>query len=102
MADNDKGPKEALKNAAKDFSIFVTSLSMQALIAMGEVPNPIDNKKEQNLEHAQYVIDTLDMLTEKTKGNLKPDEEKILEDVLYHLRMRYLELSKTPRPEKTS
>jgi len=67
---------------------------MQALISLGEIPNPVDNKKEQNLDHARYTIDTLDMIKKKTKNNLSPEESKVLDDILYSLRMKYLELSK--------
>ncbi|MFH1868710.1 MAG: DUF1844 domain-containing protein [Candidatus Omnitrophota bacterium] len=86
---------DAYKDAGKDFSIFVTGLSMQTLVSMGEIPNPLnDNKKEKNLDQARYMIDTLDMIKEKTKGNLKPDEEKLLEGILYELRMKYLDLTR--------
>ena len=94
MENNKKDIEEALKNAGGDFTFFITSLSMQALISLGEIPNPVDNKKEQNLDHARYAIDTLDMIKKKTKNNLSPEEGKVLDDILYSLRMKYLELSK--------
>ena len=94
MENNKKDIEEALKNAGGDFTFFITGLSMQALISLGEIPNPVDNKKEQNLDHARYAIDTLDMIKKKTKNNLSPEEGKVLDDILYSLRMKYLELSK--------
>ena len=93
MEEKDKKVDEALKNAGGDFSIFITGLSMQALVLLGEIPNPADNKKERNLDQAKYMIDTLDMLKEKTKGNLSSDEDRLLDDTLYGLRMKYLELT---------
>ncbi len=73
-----------------DFTFFVTTLSLQAAIDLGQVPNPVTNKKEENLVQAKFIIDTLDMLKDKTKGNLKEDEAKFLENILYELRMQYI------------
>jgi coproporphyrinogen III oxidase-like Fe-S oxidoreductase len=78
-----------------DFTFFITTLSVQASIDLGQVPNPATNKKEENLPQAKFLIDTLGMLKEKTKGNLTPEETKFLENVLYELRMQYI--SKTER-----
>lgn len=94
MEEEDKKIDEALKQAGGDFAVFITGLSMQALVSLGEIPSPLNNKKEQNLNQAKYIIDTLGMIKEKTKGNLTPDEEKILDNILYELRMKYLELNK--------
>jgi len=73
-----------------DFSFFVTTLSLQASIDLGGVLNPATNKKEENLTQAKFLIDTLAMLKEKTKGNLTPEETNFLENVLYELRMQYI------------
>jgi len=73
------------------FKIFISSLSMQAMIAMGKLQNPVTNKTEKNMDQAKYLIDTLGILKEKTKGNLNKDEETILEDSLFNLRMTYVE-----------
>ena len=73
-----------------DFSFFVTTLSLQASIDLGQVPNPVTNKKEENLVQAKFLIDTLGMLKEKTKGNLTPEEANFMENVLYELRMQYI------------
>jgi len=78
-----------------DFSFFVTTLSLQASIDLGEVPNPVTNKKEENLVQAKFLIDTLGMLKEKTKGNLTPEESNFMENILYELRTQYI--SKTQR-----
>ncbi len=74
------------------FSTFILSLNTAALIHLGELPNPETNEKSVNLALARHTIDTLDMLREKTKGNLTHDEERLLESVLYELRMRYIKL----------
>lgn len=72
------------------FEEFLSSLSMQAMVALGEVPHPSTRQPEPNLEQARYLIDVLGLLQEKTKGNLGPEEKKLLEGLLYELRMKYL------------
>lgn len=92
--------KEELKKEGKfvppeaDFSFFVTTLSLQASIALGQIPNPATNKKEEDLNQAKFLIDTLGMLEEKTKGNLNSEEAQLLENLLYELRMQYVNKSK--------
>jgi len=73
-----------------DFTNFVLSLSTSALIQLGEIQDPFTQKLAKNLPLAKQTIDLIGMLNEKTKGNLSPDEEKVLEYVLYDLRMRYV------------
>ncbi len=73
-----------------DFNFFVTTLAIQASIFMGEMPNPATNKKEEDLPQAKFIIDTLGMLKEKTKGNLSQEETNLIENVLYELRMQYI------------
>ena len=80
-----------------DFSFFVTTLSLQASIDLGQVPNPVTNKKEEDLVQAKFIIDTLGMLKEKTQGNLTPGETNFMENVLYELRMQYI--AKTKKEE---
>ncbi|MBU4305189.1 MAG: DUF1844 domain-containing protein [Candidatus Omnitrophica bacterium] len=72
------------------FSVFISSLAMQALIALGEIENPITNKKETEPEQAKYLIDTISMIQEKTKNNLTEEEAKIIDQILYELRMKYV------------
>lgn len=72
------------------FDVFLSGLAMEAFVAMGDMPHPVTRKHAVNLVHAKYIIDLLGLLEEKTKGNLSADEEKLLTDALYQLRMRYL------------
>ena len=69
---------------------FLLSLSTSILIQLGEVQDPMTNQIEKDLSNAKQTIDLLGMLREKTKGNLTPDEEKLFENLLYDLRMRYV------------
>lgn len=73
-----------------DFSSFIFSLSSSALLHLGEIPDPISHKSEKSLPLAKQTIDILAMLQEKTQGNLTAEEERLMENVLYDLRMRYL------------
>jgi hypothetical protein len=74
-----------------DFATFILSLSHSALMHLGEAPHPETNKVETNLPLAKQNIDLLGLLEEKTKGNLTGDEERLLAQVLFDLRMRYVE-----------
>jgi hypothetical protein len=73
-----------------DFPSYVLSYYTQSLVLLGEVPNPYTNKTEEDLEGARHTVDILGMLKDKTKGNLSPDEEQLLESVLYEVRMKYM------------
>lgn len=74
-----------------NFPFFITTLAMQATIALGDAQNPADGKKEESLPQAKFLIDTLGMLQEKTKNNLASEEKSMLEGILYELRMRYVQ-----------
>jgi len=73
-----------------DFINFIFSLSTSALIQLGEIQDPFSQTLTQNLPLAKQTIDLIGMLKEKTKGNLTPQEERVIESVLYDLRMRYV------------
>ncbi|MCD6583339.1 MAG: DUF1844 domain-containing protein [Candidatus Omnitrophica bacterium] len=73
------------------FTIFLSSISMQAMIALGKLENPVTKKLEKNMEQARFLIDTLSILKEKTKGNLTSEEEKLLEESLFNLRLMYVQ-----------
>ncbi len=73
-----------------DFNSFIFSLSTSALIQLGEIQDPFTQKEAKNLPLAKQTIDLIAMLREKTKGNLTPQEEKLVENILYDLRMRYV------------
>jgi hypothetical protein len=73
-----------------DFTNFILSLSTSALIQLGEIQDPFTQNFAKNLPLAKQTIDLIGMLKEKTKGNLSADEEKVIEYVLYDLKMRYV------------
>lgn len=96
------GP-EALGDAAEanaegfpgiDFATFVLSLSHSVYLHLGDAPNPATGRVERNLTMARQTIDLLGLLEQKTQGNLTGEEERVLEQVLYELRLRYVEVAR--------
>ncbi len=77
-----------------NFNFFITTLALQASISVGEIANPATNKKEEDLTQTKFLIDTLDMLKEKTKGNLSAEETGLLENLIYELKMQYVAKSR--------
>lgn len=74
-----------------NFSTFILSLTTSALVCLGELPDPITKEKTKNLALAQQTISIIEILKEKTAGNLTEDEENLLGTVLYDLRMKYVQ-----------
>ena len=77
-----------------DFSTFIISMASNAYCCLGIVENPLTKKKEKNLCSAKQQIDLLDMLKEKTKGNLSEQESKLMETVTFQLKSSYIEAAK--------
>ncbi len=77
-----------------DFSSIVYPFYTQALLKLGLLDDPAKEKTGKNLELARRLIDILDLLKERTNGNLKPEEEKFIQTCLQHLKAGYLEKSK--------
>ena len=85
-----QGPQPPSGTPGVDLRLFLSSLSMQTLVALGELPNPATHQPDEDLDQARYVIDVLGVLQEKTKGNLTKEEESFLAGMLYELRMKYV------------
>ncbi len=77
-----------------DFATFILSLSSSALMHMGDLPGPQPGPTKRDLPLAKHTIDLLSLLQQKTRGNLTTDEDKLLESVLYDLRLRFVDLAK--------
>jgi hypothetical protein len=84
------------------FSTFLLSLSTSVLVNLGELPDPLTNSRELNLPLAHQTINLIEMLKEKTRGNLTDPEERLLDDLLYDLRMKYICAAKLPGCESSS
>jgi hypothetical protein len=72
------------------FSALILSLSTSALVNLGELPDPLSNEKGINLPLAKQTIGILEMLKDKTRGNLSQDEDRLINNMLYDLRMKYV------------
>ncbi len=81
------GEKEELE---MDFSGFILSLNASALIHLGEIPDPHSKKREVNIPAAKHTITILEILAEKTEGNLTEEEKGLLDDMIYNIRMKYV------------
>ena len=84
------GTSDAPKHPPIDFGNFALSLAHSALVAMGIVEHPEFGQIERDLDSARQSIEILEMLEEKTRGNLDEDEEKLLSSVLYELRVSFV------------
>jgi hypothetical protein len=73
-----------------NFPTFVASLNASALLHLGAIEDPSSGKKDKNLPMAKQTIDILSMLQEKTSGNLSTEEENMLKNILYDLRIMYV------------
>ena len=86
-----EGQEENYNYPPINFTNFVLSLSTSALFHFGDFPDPAGNGKTQrNMPAAKQTIDILDMLNEKTKGNLDEQENSLIQGVLYELKLRYV------------
>ena len=95
----------AEKNTSLFFSLIMT-FQAAAMQQMGKLKNPITDKVERDLQQAQLSIDIVDMLAEKTNGNLSDDESRFLKGVLQELKLNYVDEStkeqSAPETEKAS
>ncbi len=77
-----------------DFTTLVMSFASAAMMSMGRVPDPATGTIHRDLAIAQQNIDILTLLQEKTRGNLNADEERLMDQILYELRMTFVEAMK--------
>ncbi len=74
-----------------DLNTFILSLGSSVLTHLGEVPDPSTGQTSQNLDMARHTIDIMGLLEEKTRGNLTQDEDNLLKNLLFELRMKYVQ-----------
>jgi len=109
--------KEQLKKAAESpagaqqtphdmppatFPVLLTMLGTQALVCLGQIPNPLTGKADLHLEEAQHFIDLLAMLEAKTAGNRTPEESQMLDGLLHELRMTFIHMRSQPPAQPKS
>ncbi|NIP39089.1 MAG: DUF1844 domain-containing protein [Candidatus Dadabacteria bacterium] len=80
-----------------DFSNFVLSLNTSALIHLGDIPDPQSRERIYDIQSAKQTIDILELLKTKTDGNLDSEEFKLLDDVIYDLRMKYVKITQAEK-----
>jgi len=80
----DQGPMEI------NYSTFVLSLSSSAFYYLGDLPDPTTGQVQENLPAVKQTIDILVMLKEKTQGNLNAEEDKLMDQLIYELQMKYV------------
>lgn len=83
-------PAEEESSFPITFADFIVSLSTSAIFHFGDIPDPVTKKAEKNLAAAKQTIDILGILEQKTRGNLDENEKKLMEAILFELRMRYV------------
>jgi len=76
------------------FSTFVMSLNTSVLYHLGELPDPESGEKFVNLDLARHAIDTLVVLEQKTKGNLTEEESELMRNILYDVKIRFVNAAK--------
>jgi len=79
--------------------MLVTTLATEAMVALGQFPNPATQEVALSLDHATYAIDMLAMLQEKTAGNLTAEEESMFTELLHQLRMMFIAVQQAPPTE---
>jgi len=85
------------------FAGFIISLATTAAVHFGDIPDPNTGERlEPNLVAARQMIDLIAMLQEKTRGNLTPEEAKLVDDLLYELRLRFVGGEQGARPDSGS
>ena len=87
-------PEPELFDEPSDFETLVSYLSTTTMFQLGLIPGPGGERIPPDMNNAHRTIDLLEVLQEKTRGNLTPDESRLLDDVLYELRMTFVELQK--------
>ena len=96
MTDSDPSRQAAL------FLQLVLGLQQSGMMALGKLMTPLSRKIDRHLDAARDTIDTLAALEVRTKGNLEPDEARVLQQVLTELRMNYLDERKKPATPETA
>jgi Domain of unknown function (DUF1844) len=91
-------PSKSEEDMPMTFEALIFSLSTSALLQLGLAPHPETGKPEKDLPGAKQTIDILEMLQQKTRGNLTADEGQMLEECLYDLKMTYVKALQASKP----
>jgi hypothetical protein len=84
------------------FLLLIQMYNFEGMVALGKVLNPATNQLSKSLEHAKYVIDILEVLKEKTRGNLDSEESRLLDQTLSSLKLNYVDEMGNPDAPSTT
>jgi hypothetical protein len=90
------GPGGDMPLPPASFELLLTMLATEALVSLGQVAHPATGQVHVNRGQAQYLIDMIEMLREKTKGNLTSGEQQLTDTLLHQLRMAFVETANQP------
>ena len=82
------------------FKSLILNFQVSAMIGMGKIVNPVTQKAERNLNEAKVAIDMLNMIANKTKGNLTDEENRMVQQTLTDLRLNYVNEKSQPEPKE--
>lgn len=97
-AGEEAGPTEMgdVEMPPASLEMLLTTLATEALVALGQVPHPATGETHVHRNQAQYLLDTIDVLRTKTKGNLTPEEQELIDSLLHQLRMVFIATADRP------
>lgn len=87
---------EASKLPPANLTTLATTLMTQALASLGQLPNPVTGKPDVDLDLAKHMIDTIDVVYQKTDGNRTDEETQLYDSLLHQLRMAYVAAQSAP------
>ena len=98
-SENSTAAEESGEGSGISFAAFVLSLAHTTAVHLGDVPDPVSGQKtDANLAAAHQMIEILALLEQKTRGNLTAEERQLLDQILYELRLRFVEVRKAGGP----
>jgi uncharacterized protein DUF1844 len=78
------------------FELLLTTLATEALVALGQVPHPVTGKTQVQRNQAKFLIDTVDLLRQKTAGNLTTSEQQVIDSLLHQMRLVFVATADVP------
>jgi hypothetical protein len=78
------------------FELLLTTLATEALVALGQVPHPVTGKTQVQRNQPKFLIDTVDLLRQKTAGNLTTSEQQVIDSLLHQMRLVFVATADSP------
>jgi hypothetical protein len=94
--DNDPSESEDPPMPPASFEMLLTTLATEALVALGQVPHPVTGKVQAHRNQAKFLIDTVDVLRQKTAGNLTTGEQQVIDSLLHQMRLVFVHTADAP------